>query len=75
MKTLEHVWRLICHNKLFSAIYIFGTALALATVTMFAVVMWNKVAPVYPEYNRAETAYIQTVRCRGSPTEAIIRAA
>ncbi len=62
MKTIEHVWRLICHNKLFSAIYIFGTALALATVTMFAVVMWNKVAPVYPEYNRSETAYIQTLQ-------------
>lgn len=62
MKTIEHVWHLLCHNKLFSAIYIFGTALALATVTMFAVVMWNKVAPVYPEYNRAETAYIQTIQ-------------
>lgn len=62
MKTLSHLWHLICQNKLFSAIYIFGTALALATVTMFAVVMWNKVAPVYPEYNRAETAYMASIQ-------------
>lgn len=62
MKTLSHLWHLICQNKLFSAIYIFGTALALATVTMFAVVMWNKVAPVYPEYNRDRTAYMSSIQ-------------
>jgi len=62
MKTITHVWHLVCLNKLFSAIYIFGTALALATVTIFAVVMWNKVAPVYPEYNRSETAYIESIQ-------------
>ena len=61
MKTLRHVWNMLCHNKLFSAIYIFGTALALATVTMFAVVMWNKVAPIYPEYNRSKTVYLESV--------------
>ena len=62
MKTLSHLWHLTCQNKLFSAIYIFGTALALATVTMFAVVMWNKLAPVYPEYNRDRTAYMRTIQ-------------
>lgn len=66
MKTIAIVWHSICHNKLFSAIYIFGTALALATVTMFAVVMWTKVAPVYPEYKRGETAYFRSVEVRAN---------
>lgn len=61
MKILHQVWRLICREKLFSAIYIFGTALTLATVTIFAVNIWNNIAPVYPEYNRANTVYIKGI--------------
>lgn len=54
---LKNVWQMMMRDKLFSGIYIFGTALALATCTSFAILMYLKVAPVYPEYNRARTAY------------------
>ncbi|MBD5175347.1 MAG: FtsX-like permease family protein [Bacteroidales bacterium] len=64
MSTLRHVWQMLCQNKLFSAIYIFGTALALATVTVGAVIFNNKVAPIYPEYQRDRTAYISSVQMR-----------
>lgn len=63
LRKLRHVWKLMANNKLFSAIYIFGTALALATVTVFAVVYYNSLAPVYPEYNRPKTAYISHIQC------------
>ncbi len=52
---------MICQDKLFSGIYIFGTALALASGTVLAVLMWMKVAPVYPEYNRGRTAYFSSI--------------
>lgn len=61
MKTLAHVWRMICQNKVFYGIYIFGSAIAIATVTVLAVIYWNQVAPVYPEYNRSRTAYFDHI--------------
>ncbi len=45
-------------NKLFSAIYIGGTAIAIATTTVFAVIYYVKLAPIYPEYRRADTGYV-----------------
>ncbi len=64
MNTLRHVWQMIRHNRLFSGIYIFGTALALASVTVFAVLFWVKIAPVYPEYQRDRTCYFISVTCK-----------
>lgn len=62
MRTLKNLWHQICRDKLFTAIYIFGTALTLATVTVIAVMMWNKVAPVYPEYQRDNTVYVNSLK-------------
>ena len=53
--------RSIGQNKLFSAIYIAGTSLAIASTTVFAIVYYIKYAPVYPEYNRPRTATIDRV--------------
>lgn len=53
--------RSISQNKLFSAIYIVGTALAIASTTVFAIVYYIKYAPVYPEYNRQQTATLDRV--------------
>lgn len=50
-------------NKLFSAIYVSGTALAIATTTLFAVIYYVKVAPIYPETNRMQTYYFRSVQC------------
>ena len=50
-------------NKLFSAIYIGGTAIAIATTTVFAVIYYVKLAPIYPEYQRGRTGYVTLVAC------------
>lgn len=59
---LKQAWRLMLANKLFSAIYIGGTALAIATTTLFAVTYYVKIAPVYPENNRQHTYYFNRVQ-------------
>lgn len=57
----RQAWRLLRQDRLFSAIYIAGTALAIATTTIFAVIYYVKIEPVYPENNRHRTAYIRQV--------------
>ena len=44
----KQAWRMMRQNKLFSAIYIGGTAIAIATTTVFAVIYYVKLAPIYP---------------------------
>ena len=61
MKILRQVWQMIRHDKLFSGIYIFGTALAVASGTALAVLNWMQIAPVYPEYQRDNTYYVKSV--------------
>lgn len=58
----RQAWRQMLANKLFSAIYISGTALAIATTTLFAVIYYVKIAPIYPETNRMETYYFRSVQ-------------
>lgn len=62
MRILRQIWQSIRNDRLFAAIYIFGTALAITTVTVYAISLWIKVAPVYPEYQRSRTAYITSAR-------------
>ena len=58
---IKQAWRMMLANKLFSAIYICGTALAIATTTLFA--------PIYPEFNRMKTYYLRYIENgeKGSP--------
>lgn len=58
----KQAWRMMRANKLFSAIYISGTALAIATTTLFSVIYYVKIAPAYPETNRMETYYFRSVQ-------------
>jgi len=46
-------------ERLFSSIYIVGTALAIAFTMVMAVVYYIKLAPIYPERNRARTVYFE----------------
>lgn len=61
MKLLRQVWEQVRQDRLFSAIYIAGVALAIATTMVFAIVYYVKLAPVYPEYNRANTYIVSRV--------------
>ena len=49
-------------ERLFSGIYIAGTALAIAFTMVMAIVYYIKLAPVYPERNRARTIYFEGLR-------------
>ena len=49
-------------ERLFSGIYIVGTALAIAFTMVMAVVYYIKLAPIYPEPNRARTVYFEGMR-------------
>lgn len=50
---------LMRQNKLFSGIYIFGTALAIASTTILAVVIYLDIAPIYPDTNRDNVYYLE----------------
>jgi len=53
----KQAWQMLRQHKLFSGIYIAGTALAIAATTIFTIMYYVKIAPIYPEYNRSKTYY------------------
>lgn len=55
---IKQAWNLMKQNKLFTGIYVAGTALAIATTMIMAIIYYVKIAPVYPETNRDRTIYI-----------------
>ncbi|MDE6371641.1 MAG: ABC transporter permease, partial [Duncaniella sp.] len=63
---LRQAWQLLRQNKLFSAIYIVGTALAIASTTIFAIIYYARLAPIYPEYQRDRMAFINRISHTGN---------
>lgn len=68
---LEAGLGLLKQHKLFSVLYITGAGLAIAMTMVVFVAHYIRVAPVYPETNRAETwvlksVTVQRVKTRGS---------
>jgi len=51
-------------EKLFSAIHIAGTAMAIAFTMVMAIVYYIKLAPIYPEVNRMRTVYFEGIEIR-----------
>ena len=62
MRYFRQALALIREERLFSGIYIVGTALAIAFTMVMAVVYYIKLAPIYPERNRARTVYFEGLR-------------
>ena len=62
MKYIRQVLLMMREEKLFSAIHIAGTAMAIAFTMVMAVVYYIKLAPIYPEANRARTLYFEGIR-------------
>lgn len=52
-------------DPLFTAIYIAGVTLAIATTLTMAMLYYIKAAPIYPEVNRGKTFYIDNVKLKG----------
>lgn len=59
---IKQAWAMVKQNKLFTSIYVAGTALAIATTMIMAIVYYVKIAPIYPEVNRNHTLYISSAR-------------
>ncbi len=57
----RQAWHLIKQNKLFSGIYIAGTALGISMVMVMAIINHMKTANLYPETNRDRTLYLKTI--------------
>jgi putative ABC transport system permease protein len=56
---LRHSFALIREDKLFSAIYIAGTAVAIASAMVIAIFLNIQLGDVAPESNRSRTLYLQ----------------
>ncbi|HZJ73706.1 MAG TPA: ABC transporter permease [Perlabentimonas sp.] len=57
----KQAWQLIKQNKLFSTIYIAGTALGISMVMVLAILNYVKTANIYPETNRDKTLYVKSL--------------
>jgi len=62
MRYFKQALAMMREERLFSGIYIVGTALAIAFTMVMAVVYYIKLAPIYPEPNRARTVYFEGLR-------------
>ena len=58
IKIIRHAFALIREDKLFSAIYIAGTAVAIASAMVIAIVFNMLLADIPPEVNRSRTLYV-----------------
>ena len=58
IKIIRHAFALIREDKLFSAIYIAGTAVAIASAMVIAIFLNIKLADIPPESNRSRTLYV-----------------
>ena len=66
MRYLRQALALIREEKLYSAMYIAGTALAVAFVMLIAEVYYVKVADIAPEVHRSTTYYLPNLEIKNS---------
>lgn len=65
----KQTWAMVKQNKLFTAIYVGGTAIAIATMMVATIVYYVKIAPIYPETNRDRTLYFTTFSAKHKDPE------
>ena len=62
MKTIiKQAFAMIRDNRLFTGIYIAGTALAIASTTIMAIIYYIRIANIYPETNRDKICYLKYI--------------
>ena len=64
MRYIKQALAMMREEKLYSAIYICGTALAIAFTMLIAEVYYVKTADIAPEVNRSKTYYLERIRNR-----------
>ncbi|MDR2815257.1 MAG: ABC transporter permease [Proteiniphilum sp.] len=57
----KQAWQLIRQNRLFSAIYVAGTALGISMVMVMAILDYVKTAGIYPETTRSRLMYAKSI--------------
>lgn len=65
----KQAWQLIKQNKLYSAIYIAGTAMGISMVMVLAILNNLKTANIYPEMNRNRLMYARSIEV--SPVDTV----
>ena len=60
--SLKQAWAMMKQNRLFTSIYVAGTALSVAFTMILFIIYYVKFAPIYPEYNRNRTLVINNLR-------------
>ena len=58
----KQAWAMMKQNRLFTSIYVAGTALSVAFTMILFIIYYVKFAPIYPEYNRNRTLVINNLR-------------
>lgn len=66
--SLSQLWRESRANPGFTALYIGGVAFAVAFTMVYAIIYYVNLAPLYPEYNRADTSYVSFIQIRNDST-------
>lgn len=66
--SLSQLWRESRANPGFTALYIGGVAFAVAFTMVYAIIYYVNLAPLYPEYNRADTSYVSYIQIRNDST-------
>lgn len=65
-----NIFSLIREDKLFSTIYISGTAMAITFTMIMAIVYYIKLADIYPEVNRKNTLYLSSINVTQTSNDA-----
>ncbi len=65
LKSLKKTWNEAKKEPVFTLLYIFGVAFAIAFVMIYAIFYYVRAAPIYPEYSRSKTLVLERVQLRG----------
>ena len=68
-QALRQAWTMMKQHRLFTGIYIAGTALSVTMIMITFAVLYIKFAPIYPEENRDKTLLIKRITTIYSDTE------
>lgn len=66
--SLRQLWAESKANPGFTSLYVGGVAFAVAFTMVFTIIYYVHLAPIYPEYNRGTTYYINNITAQNNTT-------
>ena len=61
---LRQAWTMMKQHRLFTGMYLIGTAVSIALAMTLFIIFYIKLGPVYPEYNRHRMVVIENASHR-----------